>query len=129
MASSPPNLTHDEGQAAATDSSVGFALQELAACWNQAHEAMSRGDLKSVMLLLSQAEEHLLSAGDSSNDTPDENAQRRRAAVAFGLLEHAMEAGLTGLRQEIGQTRRGAKALRGYGHAAGKSTKQLLKSC
>lgn len=90
---------------------------------------MTRGDLKSVSLLLSQAEEHLLSAGDGSNDTPDETDQRRRSVVAFGLLEHAMEAGLTGLRQEIGQTRRGAKALRGYSHAAGKSSGQLLKSC
>lgn len=128
MASSPPNSTRHEGEAAATDSAVGFALQELSACWSQAHEAMTRGDLKSVTLLLNQADEHLRIAGDGTNDTPEEGAQRRRAATAYGLLENAMETGLAGLRSEIGKTRRGAKALRGYGNAAGNKNGRLLKS-
>jgi len=122
-------LTQHEGEAAATDSSTGFALQELAACWSQAHEAMTRGDLTSVASLLSQADEHLQIVGDGRTDTPAEAIQRKRAVTAFGLLEHAMASGLTGLRQEIGQTRRGAKALRGYGDAAGKVHGQLSKNC
>ena len=129
MASSPPNLTRDAGEAAATDSSIGFALPELAACWSQAHEAMTRGDLQNVTLLLSQADEHLLIAGDGSKDSPTEAAQRQRAVTAFGLLEHAMNTGLAGLRKELGQTRRGAQALRGYGDAAGKTGGKLLKNC
>lgn len=128
MVSSPPNSTRSEGEAAATESSIGFALQELIACWSQAHEAMTRGDLTSVTLLLNQADEQLRMAGNGEDDTPEEATQRRRAATAFGLLQNAMETGLAGLRREIGQTRRGKKALRGYSNAAGKSSGRLLKS-
>lgn len=36
-----------------------------------------------------------------------------------------METGLAGLRREIGQTRRGKKALRGYSNAVGKTNSRL----
>jgi len=129
MASSPHNEAHSAGEAATTESSVGFALQELIACWSQAHEAMTRGDLQSVTALLNQADEHLRAAGDGSSDTAAEATQRQRATTAYNLLQHAMETGLTGLRKEIGQTRRGKKALNGYSKAAGNTGSRLLKSC
>lgn len=129
MASFPHNQTHAEGEAAATESSVGFALQELIACWSQAHEAMTRGDLQTVTALLNQADEHLRTAGDGSADSAAEATQRQRAATAYNLLQHAMETGLTSLRKEIGHARRGKKALNGYSKAAGTTSSRLLKSC
>lgn len=87
---------------------------------------MTRGDLNSVTLLLNQADEHLRVAGNGDGDTPEESTQRRRTATAYGLLENAMETGLAGLRREIGQTRRGKKALRGYSNAVGKTNSRLL---
>lgn len=98
---------------------AAFALQELAACWNQACEALTRGDLDRAGALLDVAGEHLAAAGDGGADSPDEAALRRQAHGAFGRLQHGMKAGLDGLQTEIVRARQGAKALRGYGVAAG----------
>lgn len=96
-------------------SAVAFALQELTACWSQAYEAMARGDLHAVAALLDQADAQLAAAGDASADSAAEAGARSRAASAHGRLQHAMRAGLDGLREEIGRSRQGQKALRGYG--------------
>jgi hypothetical protein len=66
--------------------------------------------------------------GDGSSDTVDEARLRKRAATAYGLLKHAMESGLVGIRKELEHTRRGAKALRGYVDAAGGQSGKLLSS-
>jgi len=126
MASSRYNTANDYGNAAATDSSVAFALEEMIACWTQAHEVMTRGDLQSVASLLDQADRQLQAAGSGQSDSPDEARLRQRAVTAFGLLQHAMQSGLDGMRKELGQARRGAKALRGYVHAAGNAQGNLL---
>jgi hypothetical protein len=128
MASPPNSSVNDYGLAAANDSSVGFALQELIACWAQAHEAIGRGDLQSIASLLDQADVQLAEAGNGDNDTPDEAKLRSRAATAYGLLQHAMKAGLKGINKELGQANRGMRALRGYVKAAGRATGNLLKS-
>ena len=128
MASPPNKTTNDYGVAAATDSSVGFALQELIACWTQAHDAMSSGDLHSITSLLDQADLQLAAAGNGDADTPSEAALREQAVKAYGLLQHAMKSGLDGIQKEIGQTHRGKRALRGYVKAAGQATGKLLKS-
>ncbi|MBX3462682.1 MAG: hypothetical protein KF830_05900 [Planctomycetes bacterium] len=109
MASSP----------AEPESKVGFALQEAAVCWEQAFEALARGDLDQVDALLAIAAEHVAAAGDGSGDTPAEALLRQTALGAFGRLHHGMLAGLDGLRGELGRIRQGARALRGYGSAAG----------
>ena len=103
----------------ALDSTAAFALRELAACWSQAYEAMTRADLQSVADLLDLAEGHLAAAGDGGSDTAEERELRREAASAMGRLRHAMTSGLDGLRRELGDTRRGARALRGYVRAHG----------
>ncbi|MFT4513377.1 MAG: hypothetical protein ACI89X_002817 [Planctomycetota bacterium] len=126
---SPPNKTADDyGVIAATDSSVGFALEELIACWTQAHEAMGRSDLQSVTSLLDLADVQLPVVGNGDDDTPAEALLRARAVTAYGLLQHAMKSGLKGINKEISQTNRGTRALRGYVKAAGRATGHLLKS-
>lgn len=100
---------------AAEPSPVAFALQELTACWSQAYEAMTRGDLIAVAHLLDEAQLQLATAGDGRDDTANEAHLRSQAASAHGRLQHAMKAGLDGLREELARVRRGAKALRGYG--------------
>jgi len=118
MASSPSESEAKTAKAGlATESSVAFALQELTVCWSQAYEAMTRGDLQGVAALLDQAEHQLEPAGDGSHDSEHESRLRNQAVSAYGRLQHAMKSGLTGLRDELGQTRRGAKAMRGYGGA------------
>jgi len=97
---------------------VAFALQELIACWDQAYEALVRGDLDRVQSLLDVAGDHVARAGDGRTDSPGEARLRNDAASARGRLEHGMKAGLTGLQDELARTRRGARALRGYGNAA-----------
>lgn len=128
MASPPNSRTHRDGVAAATDSSVAFALQELIACWSQAHEAMGCGDLNLVGDLLDQADSQLASAGDGTGDTPEEAALRQRAVTAYALLQHAMKSGLDGIQKELGHTHRGKRALRGYVQAAGRVDGRLIKS-
>ncbi|MCB9877705.1 MAG: hypothetical protein H6835_08910 [Planctomycetes bacterium] len=105
MASSPPEA----------DSDAAFALRELAACWNQAFEAIGQGDLDRVENLLELADEQLVAAGDGTVDTPAEAALRGEATLAFARLQHAMKAGMDGIRDELARARKGQKALRGYG--------------
>lgn len=117
MGSSPPSgAASGAPDAAPPDSSVAFALRELIACWDQAYEAMTRGDLTQVTALLDHADPLLAAAGDGDADTPAEAKLRASAATAYGRLQHAMSAGLTGIRAELQQARRGAKAIRGYGN-------------
>lgn len=108
MASSP---------AETTATPKAFALQELAACWNQAYEALVRGDLDRVTALLDVADEHVAAAGAGATDDAVEARLRATAMGAKGLLEHAMRAGLQGLRDELARARVGGKALRGYAQA------------
>lgn len=118
MASFPPSEASVRGTSAAApaDTSVGFALEELAACWSQAYEAIARGDLQCIDALLTQADIQVAAAGDGATDTPAEAELRKQAATAYGLLQHGMQTGLEGIRNELGQLRRGKKVLRGYGH-------------
>lgn len=101
-----------------TATAVAFALQELIACWNQGYEALARGDLERVDALLAIAAEHVATAGTGTADTPTEAALRREATSAHGRLRHGMQAGLTGLQDELARARKGSKALRGYGNPA-----------
>lgn len=117
MASSPAEPT----------SAVAFALQELAACWNQAYEALTRGDVDGVAALLAIAGDHVHAAGAGANDTPAEASLRREARAAFGRLQGGMKAGLDGLQAEMARSRQGAKALRGYGDAAGAASHRLTR--
>ncbi len=96
-----------------------FALRETIACWDQAYEALVRGDLERVEALLEIAGENLERAaalGSTSALPPELHAE---ATSARGRLEHAMHAGLQGLREELSRSRQGGKALRGYGQAQG----------
>jgi len=127
MASSRPNQA-SEADAYATQSDVAFALQELNACWSQAHEAMARDQLDTVTGLLEQAEAHARAAGDGAADTPAEHQLRQQAATTFGLLQHAMKAGLEGIRKELGQQRRGKKVLRGYDRTESDAGSRLTRS-
>ena len=114
MASSRPKSAASEPDAPANATDVAFALQELNACWSQAYDAMTRGELEVVAGLLAAADAHLDAAGEGLDDTPAEQALRRHAASTFGLLQHALEVGMTGVRAELGKHRHGRKALRGY---------------
>ena len=118
MASSP---------AETTATPRAFALQELAACWNQAYEALVRGDLDRVTSLLDVADEHVATAGDAGTDDPAEARLRATAMGAKGLLEHAMRAGMQGLRDELARARVGGKALRGYAQATPRSDDGVLR--
>ncbi len=108
-------------------SPVAFALQEVAACWNQAYEALARGDIDGVEALLAVADDHVAAAGNGAHDMPAEALLRREAQDAFGRLQGGMNAGLEGLQAEMVRVRQGAKVLRGYGHAAGAVTNRLTK--
>lgn len=114
MASSRSNTRAKPGDDPAVATDVAFALQELNACWSQAYDAMTRGELKAVAGLLTAADAYLDAAGEGLDDNPAEQALRRHAASTFGLLQHALEVGITGVRDELGRHRRGRKALRGY---------------
>jgi hypothetical protein len=107
MASSPADP-------AAADSPRAFALQELVACWDQGYEALARGDLDQLTVLMDVAQEHLHAAGDGTTDSVAEVALRQEANAARGRLEHGMRSGLLGLQDEIAKSRVGQKALRGY---------------
>ena len=96
---------------------VAFALQEIAACWNQAYEALARGDVDGVADLLDLAGEQLDAAGDGAHDTPAEAALRREAHGAFGRLQAGMKAGMVGIDEELAKSRLGARMLRGYSGA------------
>jgi hypothetical protein len=106
---------------------VAFALQEVAACWDQAYEALTRGDVDGVASLLDIAAGHVVAAGDGQADTPAERALRQQAQGAFGRLRGGMKDGLEGLQGEIVRARQGAKVLRGYGDAAGAAVSSVLK--
>ena len=114
MASSPRRDTADLGDQAAASSDAAFALQELNACWSQAYDAIGRGELDTIDTLLNEADTHLSAAGDGTADTPTEQQLRRKAAMSFARLQHAMKSGLEGIRDELGKQRRGKRALRGY---------------
>lgn len=92
------------------------ALQELTACWDQAYEALARGDLERVEALLDVAQDHVAAAGDGDGDSAIEAQLRAEARSAHGRLAAGMRGGLVGLQEELTRTRRGAKAMRGYGH-------------
>ncbi|MFK7740470.1 MAG: hypothetical protein AB8H80_09100 [Planctomycetota bacterium] len=106
MASLPPDT--------ASDSEIAFALQELNACWSQAYEALCRGDLQAVHQLLEQADLHVRAAGPGRSDTNAEASLRKLAHAAYAVLQHGMQSGLDGIREELSQSRRGKKVLRGY---------------
>lgn len=128
MASSRPNSPQTAADALANQSDVAFALQELIACWTQAHEAMSRGELDTVTGLMDQADVHVRGAGDGVGDSPEEVALRKRAATTYGLLQHAMKSGLDGIRKDLGKHRRGKKALRGYDRTESDAGSRLTRS-
>ena len=109
MASSPAAPGADT-----TPSARAFALQEVIACWDQGYEALARGDLEQVDALLTVAEEHMGALGAVTQDSAVEASLRHQAVSARGRLEHAMRAGLDGLREEMARARCGAKLLRGY---------------
>lgn len=110
MASSPADR-----DTATTPSPRAFALQEAIACWDQGYEALARGDLDGVNALLDIAGESVAAVADPTLDTPEEARLRDVARSSRGRLEHGMRAGLEALQAELAQTRRGTKALRGYG--------------
>ena len=89
MASSRSNTRAKPGDDPAVATDVAFALQELNACWSQAYDAMTRGELKAVAGLLTAADAYLDAAGEGLDDNPAEQALRRHAASTFGLLQHA----------------------------------------
>lgn len=99
---------------AESHSDVAFALQELATCWNQAYEALTRGDVAAVTRLLDIADAQLATAGDGTADGKHEAELRKRAMATYGLLQHAMQQGLDGIRTELAKSRRGKRMLRGY---------------
>ncbi len=118
MASSPA----DPGERIAAAGTVAFALRELAACWDQAYDALCRGDLERVGALLDVAHEHVVTAGDGTHDGAGEARSRRDALAARGRLEHGMRAGITAVADELARCRAGGKVLRGYaspGHGVG----------
>lgn len=116
MASSP----------AETASPKAFALQELVACWNQAYEALVRGDLERVAALMDVADERI-AAAPATPDGPVEARLRADALSARGRLEHAMRAGLQGLRDEMARARVGGRALRGYAQVAPRAGDNLQR--
>ncbi|MBL8751064.1 MAG: hypothetical protein JNK78_18035 [Planctomycetes bacterium] len=111
-------MASSRAEALRTTASATFALQEVIACWNQGYEALAQGDIERVTALLEIAEDHLANAGAGEADTPEQANLRDQARAARGRLEHGVKAGLDAIRAELGQTRRGAKALRGYGDAS-----------
>lgn len=119
MASSPAEPT--------TFSPRAFALQELAACWNQGFEALARGNVEHVAQLLSVADEHLLGAGDGADDSTVEAQLRREAAAAHARLHGGLQAGLAALQQELSRARTGGKVLRGYGQASLRVGEQVTR--
>ena len=123
--SSPRNQVAAEGGAEQSD--VAFALQELNACWSQAYADMTSGQLDSVAGLLDQAEQHLAAAGDGRCDSPIEAKLRRQAASSHALLQHAMQVGLDGIRDELGKHRRGKRALRGYDRTESDAGSRVLR--
>ncbi|MBM4060578.1 MAG: hypothetical protein FJ265_05715 [Planctomycetes bacterium] len=106
MASSP-------AERPAAQSSLAFALQELTACWDQGYEALSRGDLDRVAALLDLADDHLRALPAEGGDGA-EAGLRERAVAARGRLEHAVQTGLGGLRDELVRVRQGSRVLQGY---------------
>jgi hypothetical protein len=102
-----------------------FALQELIVCWNQAYEALANGDLDRVAALLDVTDGHVRVAGIGAPDDATESSLRSEALSAKGRLEHAMKAGLQGMREELARTRVGGKALRGYAQG-GKSSPESI---
>lgn len=126
MASSRSDAGRPDAAAVTT---TAFALQEMIACWNQAYEALARGDLDRVAALLDVAEDHVAAAGDGHLDSTAEALLRQEATTAHGRLQHGMRAGLAGLQDELARARVGGKALRGYGNPAagvgGNVTRQI----
>lgn len=118
MASSP---------AEPTQSPRAFALQELAACWHQGYEALTRGNVEHVDRLLALAGEHLLVAGDGADDCAIEAQLRREAAVAHDRLQRGIQSGLEAVQAELSRARAGGKALRGYGQASMRVGDQVVK--
>lgn len=99
---------------------TSFALQEVTACWNQAYEALTRGDLEAVAELLDLVDEQLaVATSNHQSESPTITGLRAEAAAARGRLEHGMRSGLDGLAAELAQTRRGARTLQGYRQAGG----------
>jgi len=122
MASFPAEFQVDLASSEAT----ACALREVTVCWNQAYEALCRGDLEAVADLMDIAEEQL--AATRATSEPDCQAiatLRSDAAAARGRLEHGMRAGLEGLAAELAQTRRGARTLHGYRQVGGTSQPTL----
>ncbi|MBP8300225.1 MAG: hypothetical protein KA020_07690 [Planctomycetes bacterium] len=98
----------------ASPEAAAYRLGELTACWDQAYEALTQGDLERVTSLLDIAEEHLAGLPHASNDDPTMASQRQQAMAARGRLEHAMRVGLEGLGHELSRVRQGSKMLQGY---------------
>lgn len=98
----------------ASPESAAYRLGELTACWDQAYEALTQGDLERVASLLDIAEEHLAGLPHASDDDSGAAAARQQAVAARGRLEHGMRVGLEGLGHELGRVRQGSKMLQGY---------------
>jgi len=86
----------------------------MTTCWDQGYEALARGDLAQVTALLQIANEHLSRIDGETLADEAFASLRREADAARGRLEHGMKSGLDGLRGELRQARKGAKALSGY---------------
>src|SRR5690348_13479891 len=110
MASSPTR----SGALSVAPSPAAWALQEVTACWDQGYEALARGDLERVAALMDIADEHLAKVGDPAGDDEVLAKLRSEAIAARGRLEHGMNVGLGGLRDELARVRRGARTLQGY---------------
>jgi hypothetical protein len=122
MASFQAELTPGAPEHEATS----FALREVTACWNQAYEALGRGDLLAIAELLDLAAEQLPTATTRCEPEPPALLDLRNDALAArGRLEHGMRAGLDGLSAELAQLRRGARTLVGYRQAGGTSQPTL----
>lgn len=96
-------------------SPAAFALQEVIACWDQAYEALTRGDLDRVHELLDLVDERLPYLPPATADGPAEATLREQAQAARGRLEHGLRAGLDGIGGELAKARNGARVLKGYG--------------
>lgn len=101
------------------------ALRQVTQLYDQAYEALARGDLDRVTALLLQSETMLQEAQQATIDP----VTHARAIEAHGRLHAAMQRLHGEMGGELAQVRQGQRALRGYSGHRGDIGRRVESRC
>ncbi len=92
------------------------ALQHIVDCYGRALDAVGRGDLERVQLLLDETQSLLSGLHEPAQDSPEENTLRKHGIESHARLVAAMNESRTEVLLQLQKVRQGKKLLSIYGN-------------